>query len=113
MSISKYIGTVPGIICGDMMCSKCKSKIKKGNYLIVEHYVSKRGNEDDYNVLFHEECSKDDNKWKKYYADRKKEEEDNKKMLEEDKLKAIELIKNAVYIEFGCDEDGNSIIIYL
>lgn len=53
-------------ISGTMTCTSCGQKITKGEYLIVEHYCSKRGNEDDYAELFHKECSADNNTWKKH-----------------------------------------------
>jgi hypothetical protein len=49
MSTQKYIGSSPGVNCGDMICSKCKEHIGDEEYLIVEHNISKRGNENDYN----------------------------------------------------------------
>jgi fructose 1,6-bisphosphatase len=47
---------------GQMICKKCNEKIGEEDYLIEEHYISKRGNEDDYNLNFHRKCSEDKNK---------------------------------------------------
>jgi len=46
---------------GQMICDGCGEKIGSEDYLIEEHYISKRGNEDDFNLTFHRKCSEDKN----------------------------------------------------
>ena len=55
-----------GMRCGNMICHKCKEKIK-GDYLIQErtnHLL--RGNENDECYIFHRKCSEDNAKWKEF-----------------------------------------------
>lgn len=96
--------------CGSMICKTCKKEIK-GDYLIVEHYESKRGNEDDYNELFCYECSKGRKAWKDYYIGI--ELEKKKRAIEHSKniAKAIEMIKKSSYIEFITNDYDEECIV--
>lgn len=95
--------------CGSMICKSCQQEIK-GDYLIVEHYESKRGNEDDYNELFCYECSKGRKVWidhfKKVENERKTSDKEHIKDIE----KAVEMIKKSSQIEFDSDEEECVII---
>jgi len=108
---SNNITNSESCICGSMICKTCKKEIK-GDYLIVEHYESKRGNEDDYNELFCYDCSKDRKVWKDYFS--KIELEKKKRSIEHSKniVKAIEMIKKSSWIEFITnDYDEDCIVI--
>lgn len=55
MSSSKHIANSDTCQIGNMTCNKCHKPIS-GDFLVVDYYVSKRGNESDYTEIFHEEC---------------------------------------------------------
>ncbi len=106
----QIIANSESVRCGSMICKKCKNEIKE-SYLIVEHYNSKRGNEDDYNELFCFECSKNRKAWKDYYNEiersKKKQVIEHKKNI----IKGIEIIKESSWIEFTTDEYGKTCIV--
>ena len=110
MSTSTQITNSESCKCGSMICKTCKKEIH-GDYLIVEHYISKRGNEDDYAELFCYECSKDRKAWKKYFA----EIESDKKKVEAEHLKniakAIKMIKESSCIEFTTNSYDEECIV--
>lgn len=60
------ISNSKGMCCGDMICHKCKTKIK-GNYLIQDrsNFIL-RGNEHDERYLFHRKCSETNGKWAEF-----------------------------------------------
>ena len=64
--------------CGNMICDKCKKKIR-GNYLIQDrtNYML-RGNEHDERYLFHRGCSEDNVKWAEFDKELKEEKQANK-----------------------------------
>jgi hypothetical protein len=81
-------------------------------YLIVEHYISKRGNEDDYNELFCYDCTKKQAVWTKFELEQQQIELKKKKDLKINKNKAIEIIKESNWIDFSVDVNGKDCIIY-
>jgi len=106
----KHITNSESCTCGSMICHECKEDIK-GDYLIVEHYESKRGNEDDYNELFCFKCSKDQKVWSDFFN-----EQDELKKEQED-LELREKMRNCINaakrIEFSENENGvTTIIVY-
>jgi hypothetical protein len=96
--------------CGSMICKTCKKEIE-GDYLIVEHYISKRGNEDDYNELFCYECSKHRKAWKEYFKNIELEEKRKAGEHSKNIEKAIEMIKKSSCIEFDYTDCGEKCII--
>ena len=108
MSVSKRISNVNGEICGTMICHK---KITSGEYLVEEHYISKRGNEDDYYSVFHKKCSIEDSTWKEHEKEKISDKKRIEKELEENKKMAFEIIKNASYISITENDDGFEINI--
>lgn len=96
--------------CGGMICKTCKKEIE-GDYLIVNHYISKRGNEDDYAELFCYECSKDRKAWKDYFKSIEKDKINKAKALEHNKKVAIEKIKNSSWIEFTTNDYDEECIV--
>ena len=105
------IGDAKYYRCGNMICKKCNTKIKKGEFLVVKHYNSGRGNEDDYNELFHKDCSKDKKYWKEYYDKKaieyKRRNEEHHNNIE----KAIKMLKNSKEITFETNEYNENLII--
>lgn len=55
--ITADISYAPSCKLGNMNCAKCGIEITEGYYLIENHYVSKRGNEDDFHLALHRPCS--------------------------------------------------------
>ena len=108
--MSTQIANSKSYICGSMICDRCKKEIE-GDFLIVKHYESKRGNEDDYSDLFCYECSKDRKVWRDYYSNI--EIEKKKRAIEHSKniAKAIEMITKSLSIEFTTNDNGESCII--
>lgn len=92
---------------GQMICEKCKKKIGDEDYLIEEHYISKRGNEDDFNLNFHRKCSEDKNKkcedaWINF--DKQAEEYKQEIVKHENYKKAKKLLKsNYKYVSLILD----------
>ena len=96
---------------GDMKCKGCKRDIKDEYYLVANHYISKRGNEDDYAELFCIDCSSKEGAWKKWFSDINKQlhlDIANTRIL---KRKALEMIRKALDIEIEEEEDCTHIII--
>ena len=92
---------------GQMVCENCNEKIKNEDYLIEEHYVSKRGNEDDFNLNFHRKCSEDkDEKCKDAWVNFDKQAEEYKQELirHQNYKKAKKLLKsNYKYVNLILD----------
>jgi len=72
------------MLCGNMICNKCKEKIN-GNYLIQDrtNYLL-RGNENDKRYIFHRKCSEDNVNWKKF-------DEENKRKVKESQIKESQI----------------------
>jgi hypothetical protein len=69
------ISNSEGVRCGNMICHKCKEKIK-GNYLIQERSnFMLRGNEHDETYLFHRKCSETNGKWAEFDKNQKEYKE--------------------------------------
>lgn len=80
--------------------------------MIVNHYISKRGNEDDYAELFCYECSKERKAWKEYFYGIEKEKKNRAIAHSKNIIAAIEMIKKSSWIEFTTNEyDENCIVI--
>lgn len=107
------IGDAKYYRCGSMICKKCNTEIKKGEFLVVKHYNSARGNEDDYNELFHKDCSTDKKEWQDYYN--KKAIKYKEKNIEHNKNieKAINMIKKSKEITFETNEYNENLIIII
>lgn len=111
MSTSTEITNSESCKCGSMICKTCKKEIS-GDYLIVNHYISKRGNEDDYSELFCYECSKERKAWKEYFSGIEKEKKNRAIAHSKNIIAAIEMIKKSSYIEFTTNEyDENCIVV--
>ena len=93
------ISNSEGMRCGDMICHKCKEKIK-GNYLIQDRINSMlRGNEHDERYLFHRKCSETNGKW----AEFDKEQKDYKEaqIIREAQIKEVKSLID----KYKLDED--------
>jgi hypothetical protein len=110
MSIYKKIANAAGEKTNDMICTRCHTFIESGDYLVIEHAISKRGNENDYYEPVCFECSRDDKTWFEYFESITKDELRQLKNLQENKNKAIELIRKADDIDIEEDSYGSYII---
>jgi hypothetical protein len=105
MSVYKSIRDGSCSTYGDGKCIRCRKRLKE-LFLLKEHKISARGNEDDYNECFCRDCSKGDKTWEQYEKEQKILKEKEVKELQKDKEKAIEIINKATFIGISEDEDA-------
>lgn len=97
MSVCIQITNGRYVKSGAMICHVCNDKIGNEDYLIEEHYVSKRGNEDDFNLNFHRKCSENKSEkckiaWES--EDNRKEQEKQLHIKHQNYKKAKKLLKS-------------------
>lgn len=112
MSTNKIIADAATCQSGNMICKICGHKITTGEYLIVEHYISKRGNEDDYNENFHYACTAEQKVWADHFH--QQEVEEQKFQANQNRLikLATEKLKSCTLIHIQEDEDGHQHISF-